>query len=87
MHAAADRSRRNWGRRLLIALALVIATLTLVVPLVLIFVAAFADGIGGYLRNITAPDMRHAIFLTVLTAVIVVPVNMVFGIATAWVVA
>ncbi len=38
-------------------------------------------------RNITAPDTLHAIFLTVLTALIVVPVNMVFGVATAWAVA
>jgi sulfate transport system permease protein len=87
MRAAADRSRGSRGRTVLIALALVIATVTLVVPLVLIFVSAFADGVGAYLRNLTAPDMLHAIFLTVLTAVIVVPVNMIFGIATAWAVA
>jgi sulfate transport system permease protein len=83
MRAAADTR----GRTALIALALVLAGLTLLVPLVLIFVSAFADGIGAYFGNITAPDTRHAIFLTVLTAVIVVPVNMVFGIATAWAVA
>ncbi|MBB5222780.1 sulfate transport system permease protein [Amaricoccus macauensis] len=83
MRAAADTR----GRTALIALALVLAGLTLLVPLVLIFVSAFADGIGAYFGNIAAPDTRHAIFLTVLTAVIVVPVNMVFGIATAWAVA
>jgi sulfate transport system permease protein len=83
MRAEAD----SRGRTLLIALALVLAVVTLVVPLALIFVSAFADGIVAYARNITAPETMHAIFLTVLTAVIVVPVNMVFGIATAWVVA
>ena len=83
MRAAADTR----GRTALIALALVLAGLTLLVPLVLIFVSALADGIGAYFGNIAAPDTRHAIFLTVLTAVIVVPVNMVFGIATAWAVA
>ena len=81
------RAEADWGRILLIALALVVAAGTLVVPLALIFVSAFADGLAAYARNITAPDMLHAIFLTVLTAVIVVPVNMVFGIATAWAVA
>jgi sulfate transport system permease protein len=87
--AASPRAHggRNAGRALLIALALVVAAVTLVLPLALIFVAAFADGLGGYVRNITAPDTLHAIFLTVLTAVIVVPVNIVFGVATAWAVA
>lgn len=87
MRAEADRPRRNRGRTALIALALVVATVTLVVPLALIFVSAFADGAAAYVRNVTAPDMLHAVFLTVLTAVIAVPVNMVFGIATAWAVA
>lgn len=83
MRAAADTR----GRTVLIALALVLAALTLVIPLALIFASALADGVGAYVRNITAPEARHAIFLTALTAVIVVPVNMVFGIATAWAVA
>ena len=64
------RAEADWSRILLIALALVVAAGTLVVPLALIFVSAFADGLAAYARNITAPDMLHAIFLTVLTAVI-----------------
>jgi sulfate transport system permease protein len=70
--------------RLLIGLALGFALLFLVVPLVLIFVSAFARGWQAYADNILHPDTLHAISLTVLTAVIVVPVNIVFGIATAW---
>ncbi|PZQ50788.1 MAG: sulfate ABC transporter permease subunit CysW [Rhodovulum sulfidophilum] len=84
MRAATKKSR---AERVLIALALVIAAFTLVIPLALIFVSAFARGWSAYASNIMAPDTLHAIFLTVLTAVIVVPVNMVFGIATAWAVA
>jgi sulfate transport system permease protein len=84
MRAATRKSR---AERALIALALVIAAFTLVIPLALIFVSAFAQGWSAYASNIMAPDTLHAIFLTVLTAVIVVPVNMVFGIATAWAVA
>ena len=83
MRAATD----GWGRALLIGLAAVLAALTLAVPLVLIFATAFSAGWGAYVDAILAPDTLHAIFLTVLTAVIVVPVNMVFGIATAWAVA
>jgi len=75
------------GRRLLIGLALLLAFFVLVMPLALIFASAFAQGWSVYAANIVHPDTLHAIFLTVLTAVIVVPVNMVFGIATAWAVA
>lgn len=77
----------GWARRLLIGLAMVLAFFVLVVPLALIFVSAFAEGWSVYAENILQPDTLHAIFLTVLTAVIVVPVNMVFGLATAWAVA
>ncbi|HRO11144.1 sulfate ABC transporter permease subunit CysW [Amaricoccus sp.] len=83
MPAATD----GLGARLLIAAALLIALVTLVVPLALIFASAFAEGWAAYVANIMQPDTLHAVFLTVLTAVIVVPVNMVFGIATAWAVA
>ena len=75
------------GRRVLIGLALLLAFFVLVMPLALIFASAFAQGWAVYAANIVHPDTLHAIFLTVLAAVIVVPVNMVFGIATAWAVA
>jgi sulfate/thiosulfate transport system permease protein len=83
MRGASDRR----GRALLIGLALLLAVVVLVVPLALIFVSAFAQGWAVYAANIGQPDTLHAIFLTVLTAVIVVPVNVAFGIATAWAVA
>ena len=73
--------------RLLIGLAVLLALVTLVAPLALIFAAAFARGWQVYAANILDPATLHAIFLTVLTAVIVVPVNLVFGVATAWAVA
>lgn len=83
MHAATD----GMGRRVLIGLALVLAAIILVLPLALIFVTALSQGVGVYAENIAQRETLHAIFLTVLTAVIVVPVNMVFGVATAWAVA
>lgn len=74
--------------RTVIFVSVLIATaLVLVAPLVAIFAQAFSDGIGGYLRNLTEPATGHAVWLTVLTALIVVPVNILFGIAAAWSVA
>ncbi|RIK68314.1 MAG: sulfate ABC transporter permease subunit CysW [Planctomycetota bacterium] len=58
--------------------------LFLIVPLVAIFVEALSSGLGVYLAALREPDARSAIRLTLLTAAIAVPLNMVFGVAAAW---
>ncbi|WP_077459118.1 sulfate ABC transporter permease subunit CysW [Salinivibrio kushneri] len=73
-----------WIRRSLIALMLLLVVLVLVVPLVSIFSIAFADGIASYFQHLLAPDTRHAIGLTLLVAVLTVPINLVFGVMLAW---
>lgn len=78
--------KRSPGEIALIGLAFVIAALILVVPVVLIFSFALREGIDAYLANILAPDTLSAIWLTVVTALIVVPVNIVVGIALSWLV-
>ena len=70
--------------RALIVIAVVLTALFVVTPLIVIFAEAFAKGWSIFVANITASDTRHAILLTVLVAVIVVPVNMLFGVAAAW---
>lgn len=74
-------------RRLLVGLAVVWLALFLVMPLLAVFVEALRDGAGAYLAAITEPDALAAIRLTLLVAVIAVPLNMVFGLAASWVVA
>ena len=73
--------------RLLIALAFVLTAVFVVAPLVFIFWRAFAEGWAVYLKNIADPMTLHAIWLTSVVAVIVVPVNIAFGIAAAWAIA
>ncbi|KKB77922.1 sulfate ABC transporter permease [Devosia soli] len=77
---------RSTGANAMIGLAFVFAGMALVVPMVLIFSFAFREGLTAYLGAILQPDTLHAIFLTVLTALIVVPINMVVGVALAWLV-
>ena len=48
------------------------------------FYEALKKGIGVYLAAITDPDAVDAIRLTLLTAAIAVPLNLVFGVAAAW---
>ena len=74
----------RWVRWLLIAIALCFLTLFLFVPLVFVFYEALKKGIGVYLAAITDPDAVDAIKLTLLTAGIAVPLNLVFGVAAAW---
>jgi sulfate transport system permease protein len=69
---------------ILIALCLGFMTLFLFVPLITVFVEAFRKGIDVYLAAITEPDARSAIQLTLLAALISVPLNLVFGISAAW---
>nr|MBP8932500.1 ABC transporter permease subunit [Paracoccus sp. (in: a-proteobacteria)] len=73
--------------RLLIALAFALTAIFVVAPLVFIFWRAFAEGWAVYIGNILDPMTLHAIWLTSVVAVIVVPVNIAFGIAAAWAIA
>jgi sulfate transport system permease protein len=70
----------------LIVLAFAFAGVLLIVPLAVILAYALREGLGIYLANIAEPSTLHAIGLTVLTAVIVVPVNIVVGVCIAWLV-
>ncbi|EPL6453377.1 MULTISPECIES: sulfate/thiosulfate ABC transporter permease CysW [Providencia] len=82
----AQRSPINWGKWLLIAAGIFFAILLLVIPIIWIFITAFQKGLGEVLLNLSNPDMLHAIGLTVLIALITVPVNLIFGTMMAWLV-
>jgi sulfate/thiosulfate transport system permease protein len=71
-------------RWLLIAAALVFLTLTLMLPLVLVFVEALSKGFSTYWAAIRDPDALSAARLTLLVAAVAVPANAVFGVAAAW---
>jgi len=71
-------------RRILIAFVLFFGAILVVAPLIVIFTQAFSQGFAAFVANIVHPDTRHAILLTVLTALIAVPLNTAFGVAAAW---
>ena len=71
-------------RRTLIGLVLITGALLILAPLLVISVQAFSMGFGYFGATIANPDTRHAIFLTVATALIAVPINTIFGVAAAW---
>jgi sulfate transport system permease protein len=71
-------------RRLLIGTSVLFLGAFLLVPLGCVFAAAFAQGIAAYAASFRDPDTISAIRLTLITAAIAVPCNLVFGVAAAW---
>lgn len=76
-----------WVKLILITVALGFLALFLVVPLVAVFAQAFEKGFPVYLEALREPDAVSAIRLTLLTAAIAVPLNLVFGVVASWAVA
>ena len=76
-----------WVKVGLIAVALAFFTVFLLFPLVAVFVEAFRKGAGAYLAALANEDALAAVKLTLLTAAIAVPLNLVFGVAAAWAIA
>jgi len=75
---------RRGLRWLLIGLALGFLGLFLLVPLAVVFLTALRDGVGAYARAVSDPETLSAIRLTLTAAGIAVPLNLVFGVAAAW---
>jgi sulfate transport system permease protein len=55
----------------------------LIVPVGLVARRAFGDGVGAFWTAITTPEAMHALYLTVLIALIAVPANTIFGVLCA----
>jgi sulfate transport system permease protein len=72
------------ARAALIAIALLFLVVFLILPLLVVFTEALRRGLGAYVAALTEPAALAAIRLTLLTAVIVVPLNAAFGLAAAW---
>lgn len=73
-----------WVRFFLISLAVIFLTLFLLLPMAVIFIKAFSDGALAYFAALTDHDTFAAIALTLFVVAIVVPLNVVFGVAAAW---
>ena len=81
------RGESRMVRWSLVAIALAFLVLFLVLPLLSVFAKAFEKGILQYWAAITEADARSAIRLTLLTAAIAVPFNLLFGVVASWAIA
>lgn len=76
-----------WQKYLLMSLGLGFLGFIVVLPLINIFYQAFSQGIAAYWRGINTPEAHHALFLTLFIISIAVPLNTLFGLLAAWVLA
>ena len=77
-----------WPRRLqravLILVAVVFMLVFLLLPLAVVFTEALAEGVQTFFAAITQSEAQSSIRLTLLVAAMVVPMNIMFGVAAAW---
>jgi sulfate transport system permease protein len=86
-HRARATQEPAWVRLTLIGVALAFLTLFLFIPLISVFYEGLKKGVGVYFASLVEADALSAIKLTLITAAIAVPLNLVFGVAAAWAIA
>ncbi|HEY9247633.1 MAG TPA: sulfate ABC transporter permease subunit CysW [Rariglobus sp.] len=83
-HASRVTQDAPWVRATLIIVALLFLLSFLLLPLAAVFAEALRKGFGVFFHAFTDSDALAAIKLTLVTALIAVPANVVFGVAAAW---
>ncbi|MBG1259410.1 sulfate ABC transporter permease subunit CysW [Nostoc commune] len=86
-HTAKPKEQKSWVPIVLIGIAIAYLALVQYIPAINVFVQAFSKGTGPFLSNLTRPAFLHAAWLTLLLAVISLPLNTVFGLCAAWAIA
>ena len=84
--ASAATRESPWVKRSILALGLGFFALFLLLPLATVFTEALRKGVDVYIAALIEPDAVSALQLTLLAAVIAVPLNLVFGVWAAWLV-
>jgi len=74
-------------RAALIAVGLAFLALFVLVPVAAVFTQALEKGSLAYVRAVLQPEVRAAMWLTLLCAAVAVPLNVAFGVAAAWAIA
>lgn len=85
--AGSLRAEPVWVRWTLIGIALAFLGVFIFLPLSMVFITGLSKGINVYFQSINNPDALSAIRLTLITALVAVPLNLIFGIAASWAIA
>lgn len=85
--ARSPSTDKPWVKWLLVSIAIFYLVIILFIPALNVFVQAFNRGIEPFFHNLVEQDFLFAAKLTVIIAVIAVPLNTVFGLCAAWAIA
>jgi len=77
----------RFTRVLLTLIACGFLGLFVALPIISVFTEALREGLGPYFEAISTPDSLAALKLTLLTAAVSVPLNLIFGVAASWLIA
>lgn len=86
-HGRSSTRDPAWVKWLLIGTTIGFVGLFLVLPLAVVFVEALRHGLTTYFKSFRDPAAMEAIKLTLISAGISVPLNLVFGVVAAWAIA
>ncbi|MCC5643370.1 sulfate ABC transporter permease subunit CysW [Nostoc sp. CHAB 5824] len=86
-HTTKVKEQKSWVPIVLIGIAIAYLALVQYIPAINVFIQAFSKGVGPFVSNLTRPAFLHAAWLTLLLAVISLPLNTVFGLCAAWAIA
>ncbi|MGD1873938.1 MAG: sulfate ABC transporter permease subunit CysW [Mastigocoleus sp.] len=82
-----NNKNSNWVKLTLITCGITYVALVIFIPAVNVFYQAFKGGLGNFFNYLLTEECLLAVQLTVLIALIVVPINTIFGLCAAWVIA
>lgn len=72
------------GRLIVLAIVLVLTLFVVIAPVSVVLVEGLSRGVGAFFGALGEEDTLAAIRLSIVTALVVVPINTLFGIAAAW---
>ncbi|MDH2997666.1 sulfate ABC transporter permease subunit CysW [Pasteurellaceae bacterium LFhippo2] len=76
-----------WVKFLFITLTVITLTILLIVPIIAIFYEALSAGFELFIQSLISTEALNAIKLTLMVALISLPINILFGIIMAWLLA
>jgi sulfate/thiosulfate transport system permease protein len=79
--------KKTYTPLILITISIVYLAIVLLIPAVNIFLQAFKGGFGTFFNSINNSEFYSSLFLTLIIAAIVVPINTIFGLFAAWAIA
>jgi sulfate transport system permease protein len=87
VHRTSPTSEPPFVRWVLMGVAIIFLGVILIAPLGLVFVDAMRRGLDYFVESLAHRDTQAALRLTLITAAIAVPANLVFGLAASWLIA